>query len=84
MALAPGSSPGQVAITGDLTLDSDDTYPVELNGTNPATEYDNFIVSGRGHTGGRHPQCVSWLHARGWNDLYDRGQDFARRDQWDL
>ena len=44
--LAAGASPGQVTINGNLTLDSNDTLPIEINGTNAATDYDNFIVNG--------------------------------------
>ena len=46
ITLAPGSSPGQVTINGDLTLDGDDTLPIELDGTDPATQYDNLVVNG--------------------------------------
>src|SRR5205085_3464552 len=43
VSLSAGASPGQVTINGDLTLDSNDTLPIEINGTNAATDYDNFI-----------------------------------------
>ena len=46
MTLSAGASPGQVTINGNLTLDSDDTMPIEINGTNAASQYDNFIVNG--------------------------------------
>jgi len=37
----------QVTITGNLTLNSDDTVLInDLAGTNAATQYDNFIVTG--------------------------------------
>ena len=50
--LAAGASPGQVTINGDLTLDSDNTMPVEINGTNAASDYDNFVVNGTVTLGG--------------------------------
>ena len=45
ITLAAGASPGQVTINGNLTLDGNDTLPIEINGTNAATQYDNFIVN---------------------------------------
>ncbi|WP_417377158.1 beta strand repeat-containing protein, partial [Gimesia maris] len=44
--LAPGSSPGQVVIDGDLKLDGNDIVDIEVNGTIAGTEYDQFIVNG--------------------------------------
>lgn len=44
--LSAGASPGQVTINGDLLLDSGDELVIEIVGTNPATQYDNFIVNG--------------------------------------
>jgi hypothetical protein len=44
--VSPGTSPAQVTINGDLTLNALDTLTIELNGTNPLTQYDNFIVNG--------------------------------------
>ncbi|TXT37696.1 MAG: hypothetical protein FD138_589 [Planctomycetota bacterium] len=52
VTLAAGSSPGQVNITGSLTLTSNDTLPIEINGTNAATQFDNFVVSGNVDLGG--------------------------------
>jgi CSLREA domain-containing protein len=46
VSLSAGASPGQVTINGDLILDSDDTLPIEINGTNATTDYDNFTVNG--------------------------------------
>jgi len=37
---------GQVTINGNLAFNSDDTLGVEISGTNPATQYSNFIVNG--------------------------------------
>jgi hypothetical protein len=50
--LSPGSSPGQVTINGNLTLDGNDALDIELVGTNPATQFDNFIVNGTVTLGG--------------------------------
>ena len=50
--LAAGASPGQVTITGNVALDNNDTVPIEINGTNAATDYDNFIVNGTVTLGG--------------------------------
>jgi hypothetical protein len=44
--LSPGASPAQITINGNLTLNAGDTLTIELNGTNPLTQYDNFIVNG--------------------------------------
>jgi fibronectin-binding autotransporter adhesin len=44
--LAPGESPGQVFIVGNLSLSSTATYEVELNGTTPGTLYDQTDVTG--------------------------------------
>lgn len=46
VVLVPGSSPGTVTIVGNWTLDSDDTVAIEINGTTPGTDYDQFLVSG--------------------------------------
>ena len=46
--VSPGASPGQVSIGTYLLLDSDDTVLIEINGTNAATDYDNFVVNGGG------------------------------------
>ncbi|MCL4202554.1 MAG: autotransporter-associated beta strand repeat-containing protein, partial [Pirellulaceae bacterium] len=52
LTLAAGSSPGQVTVNGDLTLDSGDTLAIELNGADPATQFDNWIVNGNVTLGG--------------------------------
>jgi uncharacterized repeat protein (TIGR02543 family) len=52
VTLAAGSSPGQVTINGNVTLSSDDTVPIEINGTNAASDYDNFVVNGTVTLGG--------------------------------
>ncbi len=48
VVLSPGDGPGpgRIDITGTLTLDSNDTLEIELNGTSAFSTYDNFVVSG--------------------------------------
>lgn len=46
VTLALGASPGQVVVNGNVTLTSNDTLPIEINGTNPANAFDNLIVNG--------------------------------------
>ena len=53
VTLAPGSSPGQVTINGNLTLDGNDTLAMEVNGsTTPGTDFDQFVVNGTVALGG--------------------------------
>ena len=52
ISLAAGSSPGQVTMNGNLTLDANDTLAIEIEGTNAASEFDNFIVNGSITLGG--------------------------------
>ncbi|GAB4197451.1 MAG: hypothetical protein Tsb002_31580 [Wenzhouxiangellaceae bacterium] len=44
-ALAPGASPGRLD-TGDLLLESDALFGVEIDGLTPATEYDQIFTTG--------------------------------------
>ncbi len=45
--LAPGQSPGQLIIDGNLIMASDDTLEIEVSGfDNPGTEYDQIQVNG--------------------------------------
>ncbi|WP_278469021.1 choice-of-anchor D domain-containing protein [Gimesia maris] len=46
VTLAPGNSPGQVVINGDLILNSDDFLDIEINGQTAGSGYDQFIVNG--------------------------------------
>ncbi|MBN73871.1 MAG: hypothetical protein CME32_31845, partial [Gimesia sp.] len=46
VTLAPGNSPGQVTINGNLTLNADDVLDLELNGTTAGTGFDQLIVNG--------------------------------------
>ena len=49
---APGSSPGCVTITGNLTLNSGDVLNMEIDGSAPCTEHDQFVVDGIVDLGG--------------------------------
>ena len=42
----PEFGPAQVTIDGNLTLDDEDALVIELNGSDPLTQFDNFIVNG--------------------------------------
>ena len=44
--LAPGASPGQVGVTGDLSLDASSTLAVEVDGLVAGTSYDQVVVTG--------------------------------------
>ena len=46
VTLAPGNSPGQVTINGNLTLNADDVLELELNGTTTGTGFDQLIING--------------------------------------
>ncbi|MEQ8852381.1 hypothetical protein, partial [Gimesia sp.] len=46
VTLAPGNSPGQVTINGNLTLNADDVLELELNGTTAGTGFDQLIING--------------------------------------
>ncbi|MBK8564253.1 MAG: right-handed parallel beta-helix repeat-containing protein [Saprospiraceae bacterium] len=50
--LNPGSSPGCVPITGNLTLDGGDVMNMEINSATACTGYDQFTVSGTVTLGG--------------------------------
>lgn len=52
VVLAPGNSPAQVIVSGDLILNGGDTLEFEFDGTNPVTDYDNFVVTGGVTLGG--------------------------------
>ena len=52
VTLAPGSSPGKVTINGNLTLDGNDTLAMEVNGSTPGTDFDQFVVNGTVTLGG--------------------------------
>lgn len=52
LTFAPGASPGCVTITGDLTLNSGDVLEIEIEGTTPCTEHDQFTVTGTVTLGG--------------------------------
>ncbi len=44
--VAPGASPGQLVVDGDVTFDASDSLIAELNGTTVGTEYDQLRVEG--------------------------------------
>ena len=50
--LSPGLSPAQVVVSGNMVLNAGDTVVAEVNGTSPATDYDNFVVTGTVTLGG--------------------------------
>ncbi|QDU49563.1 golvesin C-terminal-like domain-containing protein [Gimesia panareensis] len=52
VTLAPGNSPGQVIINGDLILNADDTLDIEVNGATAGSGFDQFVVSGTVDLGG--------------------------------
>jgi hypothetical protein len=52
VTLAAGSSPGLVTLTGDLTLDADDTFAADVNGGTPGTGFDQWVVTGAVTLGG--------------------------------
>jgi nitrous oxidase accessory protein NosD len=52
VTLAPGGSPGQVTINGNLTLDGDDALAMEIDGTTAGSLYDQIVVTGTATLGG--------------------------------
>ncbi|MFZ1704188.1 MAG: right-handed parallel beta-helix repeat-containing protein [Saprospiraceae bacterium] len=46
VSLVPGNSPGCVTINGDYTLNHMNTLEIEVDGTTPCTDHDNFIING--------------------------------------
>jgi len=52
VTLAPGASPGQVVLNGNLTLDAGDAVAFELNGLTPGTDHDQLVVNGAVTLGG--------------------------------
>jgi parallel beta-helix repeat protein len=46
VTLSLGAGPGQVTITGNLILDSNDTLFIEIAGTNATSQYDNLVIPG--------------------------------------
>lgn len=49
--LAPGGSPGMLS-SGNVTLNAGSTFTVELNGTTPGTQFDQWNVTGTVNLGG--------------------------------
>ncbi|QDV17780.1 hypothetical protein Pan153_24350 [Gimesia panareensis] len=58
VTLAPGNSPGQVVINGDLKLDSNDQLDIEVNGTVAGTDYDHLVVNGELALGDAHLNLI--------------------------
>ncbi|MFT3883717.1 MAG: right-handed parallel beta-helix repeat-containing protein [Gemmatales bacterium] len=53
VTLDPGASPAQVFLTGDLTLDANDTFVVEFTAsTAPGVTYDQWVITGMVNLGG--------------------------------
>ncbi|MBI1309979.1 hypothetical protein GC176_01630 [bacterium] len=44
--IAPGSSPGQLTVSNNVTLESSQFFDVEINGLTPGTEHDQLVLSG--------------------------------------
>ena len=49
-SLAPGNSPGQLTIDGNLTLSPNALYKLELNGTTIRAQYDSTTIAGSSRT----------------------------------
>ena len=64
VTLDAGTSPAQVSIAGNLVLTNDDTTPFEINGTNPLTDYDNYVVGGSVSLG-----AATFTLSRGFNPV---------------
>ena len=47
VALAPGASPAQVTVSGDMMLDGDDTLDIEIDGLSPPARWSSTISSSR-------------------------------------
>jgi fibronectin-binding autotransporter adhesin len=52
VTVAPGAPAAQVLLTGNLTLDANDTLALNIDGLSAATQYDNFVVTGGVTLGG--------------------------------
>jgi VCBS repeat-containing protein len=52
VTFAPGSSPGCVTLNGNMVLTAGDALAMEINGTTPCTDHDQFIVNGTVTLGG--------------------------------
>lgn len=63
--VAPGSSPGSLTITGNLTLVATSTLLIELGGATQGTGYDYLSVGGTAALAGQ--LSVSFLNGYQWN-----------------
>jgi hypothetical protein len=52
VTLSPGAGTTAVTINGNLALDSNDTVVMEINGTTPGTQHDQFLINGTTTLGG--------------------------------
>src|SRR5207247_4150945 len=52
LTFSPGDGPGQVVNLGDLSVNLGDVLFVEVNGADPLTTYDNFVITGAVSIGG--------------------------------
>jgi hypothetical protein len=52
ITLAAGASPGQVSLTGNLTMNAGDILAVDIAGTTAGAQYDQWIVNGTVTLGG--------------------------------
>ena len=83
VTLAAEASPWQVNITGDLTLNSDDTLVVAINGATAGTQYDQWVVSGTAALGGATADVTvgSVAYACGGRVPHRRGR-YPQRHHW--
>ena len=71
--LSPGSSPGQLNITGNLTLTSTSSLLIELGGTSAGTNYDLLAVSGDANLNG----VLQLNFVNGFSGLISSGNTFT-------
>jgi|GEM_PF-1669801 len=46
--ISPGTSPGQLTVSENVTLESSQSFVAELNGITPGTEHDQLVMTGTG------------------------------------
>jgi uncharacterized repeat protein (TIGR01451 family) len=67
--LNPGTSPGSITVNGNYTQSGGGTINIDLNGTNPGTQYDQLVVSGIATLGGTLNATLGY--APGGTDSFD-------------